>query len=504
MLWAPVNYDPGTFLLRLLKELCRSILGAREVAAADDSLRPLPRSSLVKGMAIVWLLIALLGIGVTLLILSLSNRKVEPDLQLGLAALLLFVFVTALLTVTLSSLVRERRFVRPYPLSFSSSGVPPWTRDYARRLKQQVEFSETYKSNSQLSFAAYGVGASGSRGNERARVPLNEIDAVKEIEALVQELAQEDFQVVIAIDELDKMKTDEDALAFLNQLKVLFPIENCSFIVSVSEHAWARFEHRGLPFRDAFDSSFDEVVLVPPLRPNESRDLLKRRNAEITDVQALFCHCLSGGLPRDLLRAARSLAETAETVMKTPPTSEPPSFSTVLNELLLSDLRDKVAAAEVRARDLDPPKLDLRELNCWIEIWPDESSLLDNLVQSRSDSLLEGTAVNDADRIPNADEVMVEQRLRSLREELAVYVGVLFTIREAFAPRGPLCKLVGQHDYAGDLIDDGFDGVARARLRISLDTIDGWRVLNSARSVLGLRPIESTARNVTRGGGQAS
>lgn len=47
-------------------------------------------------------------------------------------------------------------------------------------------------------------------------------------------------------------------------MKVLFPIRACSFLVSISESAWASFARRGLAIRDVFDSSLDTVVQVEP------------------------------------------------------------------------------------------------------------------------------------------------------------------------------------------------------------------------------------------------
>ena len=41
----------------------------------------------------------------------------------------------------------------------------------------------------------------------------------------------------------------EDAQQFLNEIKVLFGIEHCFYLLSVSESAMSSFERPGLPFR---------------------------------------------------------------------------------------------------------------------------------------------------------------------------------------------------------------------------------------------------------------
>lgn len=77
--------------------------------------------------------------------------------------------------------------------------------------------------------------------------------------------------------------------------------------VSISEDAMSMFERRGLPIRDVFDSSFDAVEYVPHLRFDHSRALLERRIVDLPVPFAALMHCMSSGLPRDLIRTARNL-----------------------------------------------------------------------------------------------------------------------------------------------------------------------------------------------------
>ncbi|MBA2895099.1 hypothetical protein [Nonomuraea soli] len=79
------------------------------------------------------------------------------------------------------------------------------------------------------------------------------------------------------------------------------------FPVSVSDDALMAFERRGLPLRDAFDSSFDEILRVSTLGYTESRRLLYRRIIGLDEPYVALCHVLSGGLACDLLRTARQL-----------------------------------------------------------------------------------------------------------------------------------------------------------------------------------------------------
>ncbi|MEU0039648.1 hypothetical protein [Streptomyces sp. NPDC006333] len=112
-------------------------------------------------------------------------------------------------------------------------------------------------------------------------------------------------EIIVALDELDKMDRAEDALAFVNGVKDLLHIQGVHFLVSVSEDALHSFSLRGVPVRDAFDSTFDAIIPVERFTIDESRNLLKCRVVAFPDSLSLFCHALSGGVPRDLIRAAR-------------------------------------------------------------------------------------------------------------------------------------------------------------------------------------------------------
>ena len=115
--------------------------------------------------------------------------------------------------------------------------------------------------------------------------------------------------MVIGIDELDKMEA-KDARKLLNDVKILFGVRHCYYLISVSEDALSTFERRGMPIRDVFDSSFDDVLHVAPLDIAQSQTLIQRRAVGLGEGAQLLCHCLSGGLPRELVRCARAIVAT--------------------------------------------------------------------------------------------------------------------------------------------------------------------------------------------------
>jgi hypothetical protein len=116
-------------------------------------------------------------------------------------------------------------------------------------------------------------------------------------------------RVVIGIDELDKIASTESAENFLNQIKTLFGVPGCLYIVSTSEDALIQFERKALGFRSAFDSAFDDIIRVDTLTLLDTQQLLLKRLAGVGNPFITLCYVFSGGLSRDVLRTARTIVE---------------------------------------------------------------------------------------------------------------------------------------------------------------------------------------------------
>jgi len=146
-------------------------------------------------------------------------------------------------------------------------------------------------------------------------------------------------KIVIAIDELDKLATADDAIGAVNSLKDLFHLPNTHFVVSVSEDALVRFVMRGIPFRDVFDSAFDNIFQVEPPSPEDAWKLLAHRTGGFPISAALFCYAWSGGMPRDLIRAARACVDIRRRRGKTVTVAE------LTPTVVRHDLKDALDAA---------------------------------------------------------------------------------------------------------------------------------------------------------------
>lgn len=77
--------------------------------------------------------------------------------------------------------------------------------------------------------------------------------------------------------------TARDAQKFLNGIRALLGTDEYFYLISVSENAMSSFERRGLPIRDAFDSSFDKIVYLDYLDYQVSQRRLNPRGRRLCD-----------------------------------------------------------------------------------------------------------------------------------------------------------------------------------------------------------------------------
>jgi hypothetical protein len=178
----------------------------------------------------------------------------------------------------------------------------PKAREYAEMIRYQRTVSTSWTATAKLPVADLGTGG----GRSLQQMPMGFPELMAKLGDFISLLVPH-ARVVIGIDELDKIESDATANQFLNEIKGVFGITGCFFLVSVSEEALSNFARRDTRIRDVFDSSFDEIIDVRPPTLEESRRILAgRRDCPPVPFQAL-CHTLSGGLPRDLIRLTRTL-----------------------------------------------------------------------------------------------------------------------------------------------------------------------------------------------------
>jgi hypothetical protein len=264
----------------------------------------------------------------------------EPELRMVLSApvdyqprdFILLLFTRLVETVLDSAIARQPEArTRPWPLVSGAARGWRWQAltssadrrapmlDRSRRLLADLRYLRTYTtgwSASMTQVPALGVTRSRSRQLAEQPVTLPELIAryrefSEDAAAWWQSCHDGRGCLLIGIDEVDKILDGERAEAFLNDVKAVFGVPGCLYLVSLSEDALAVFARRALSIRSAFDSAFDELVAVPPMTYRNSAELLIKRVAGLPRPFIALCHVLAGGLPRDLLRAARGLINAA-------------------------------------------------------------------------------------------------------------------------------------------------------------------------------------------------
>jgi hypothetical protein len=344
---APVRYDAREFVLHLYATLCQAALH-RWSRSRNRWWWPAARFSsaqVIGGLLLVGLLVVggwtLTGIATKRKVtgaatffaavrgLSVPAFALWPTFLLWLMAVLVVVFAVV-------SAARGRR----------RGGVLAAVRETNRRLSR-IRFLQTKTTgwSGTLTVPGGQVGHTGQA--QRAELPLTYPEIVAELrrylEALVGWLPT-GAGVTVVIDELDKIESAEHAQNFINEIKGVLGVDGTQFVITVSEDALAAFERRGLPVRDAFDSTFDEVVWIEALNVAESCTLLQKRVIGLSDLFCALAHCMSGGLPRDLIRTARLMRSIAGT--------ERIGIEALCPRLVGADLERKIRAYQVATGEL--------------------------------------------------------------------------------------------------------------------------------------------------------
>jgi hypothetical protein len=255
------------------------------------------------------------------------------------------------------------------------ANLAPRAVDLLRQIKFQQTWTSGWSGTLKVPGGAklpLGLEEQRSGGSSMARLPMTYPELVGTFRAFVEERAAPYGPVVIGIDELDKMESDQTARKFLNDIKAIFGLHNCFYLVSVSEDALASFERRGIPFRDVFDSSFDEVVDADYFDLDASKELLSSQ-AYLDEPFDDLCYCLSGGLARDLIRTARDMFDARG--------QEDVGLAELCRRVVLTEqeARSTAVIMAIKSIELEPAVSDLL---CWIQgitvSKPDPSSATPN------------------------------------------------------------------------------------------------------------------------------
>ncbi|MEU7526289.1 NACHT domain-containing protein [Saccharothrix sp. NPDC042600] len=291
---APTDYDSRDFLVHLFSRMCLAVLPADTRAAAVTARRGRVR----------WVVTAVVGV---LLVAgaALWPAAVEAGRWAWRNVRVVAAGAGALLLVALAVEAVARRRSRRDDTSVA---------DVARGHLRALRYLETTTRTATAGVKS-GVELGGSHARQRAEQVKTYPELVGEFRDFLAFLVahlptrpdRRAPRIVVCIDEVDKIATAEAAEQFINDVKTVFGVPGCFFLVAVSEDALAAFSRRALTVRTAFDSAFDNVIQVSRLSLAQTRRLLVQRVLRLPEPYVWLCHALSGGLPRDLNRTVRQL-----------------------------------------------------------------------------------------------------------------------------------------------------------------------------------------------------
>jgi hypothetical protein len=298
---APTKWAASEFIPYLLTQLCLKLLGESVLGKRGRGTIGRRLDTLVKMSFLMYGGLAAFVVAYLVVTNDAFLKNVSPE-RLAIGAALIALGAFAIRT-------GFRAGLRPSGLLYARENEPAIQRaeDCLNALRYRSTFVDSVTGEASMSLAKLGFKSERSM----TEVGFSDLEITNQLLDLISEIAAE-REVILGIDELDKMGSIDDVVALLNEVKVMFGQRNCTVLVSVSDDALSAFERRGLPVRDAFDSAFSEVLRVELLSLRESRELLLARIVGLSDAFVSFIHVVAGGLPREILRTARLCVEVAE------------------------------------------------------------------------------------------------------------------------------------------------------------------------------------------------
>lgn len=342
--------------------------------------------------------------------------------------------------------------------------------DAALRELENIRFQQTFSSGWSGSLklpGGLGLGTDAKLSLAQSQRTLPEI--ADRFVAFTGQVAKK-RTVVIGLDELDKMESEESARQFLNDVKGVFGITGCHFLISVSEDAMSDFDRRGLPFRDVFDSSLDEVFHVPYLTLEEGQRLLNSRVIGLSQPFQCLCFALSGGLARDLIRITRSMVAHNKDTGTT-------ALATMTYEILEADVATKNRASVVAARRTGS-HLCVGLFTDWIRKG-DAAAFTPALLEERIETFGDTVAnrLPDSPRGTSGDDDRDDPASAICRigSELIAYYYLAMTAMSLFNSLGE------RSDVQAAIRDGRIAQLARARQDLAISPLVAWTTLSGLR-----------------------
>lgn len=474
LLSAPVTYDSREFVLHLFASVCRAVSPDQD-HYFDQSRRFSPptfnRYIIFRSVQTILFLLALWG--VFLLASVIFEWKLNPSLRPAIILLSLALVGTAVLINARYRFGRSVSWGQSRDYWGQSRGYSDEVERQATLLLQGLVYQESVSAGWSAGIKSpVGLEGGVTSNTTMTEKPMGFPELVARFNEFLR-LVTRSRPVFIGIDELDKVDSDDQVYKFINDIKAVFGLEGCFYVVSISDNAMSSFERRGLPVRDAFDSAFDCIVSLRPMDLSASRRLLRQRVIGMPEAFICLCHALSGGLPRDLIRAARDLINLAAE-------SERDRTIETLSALTVrADIRRKADAASIRAQR--------------IGVEPEVGNFVCSLRENLLSGVIDDKGLLDTAKSLARDSVNSQRRpstwqdgqqdLTLLRSEMGAYFYFCSTVMRFFdnsLEESKLRRILAKEGRGS------CDQLSQSRNEFSLNSRMAWNTLTEFRGEHGL------------------
>jgi hypothetical protein len=343
---APVTYDPREFLILLYSRLCEEVIGdtrpgkSRGALLLQAVLRPILGflREIIQLGAFVMIIVLWLSLIITNLQTWLVNHGL-PVIHSFSAALFSTIVLATVMWLTGTLFIPR-----------SAVHAPPEITRLAQEELAHMRFLQTVSTEASVGLKRGFLDLGSKHARQLAERPSTLPELVASYHKFAEQVTRwlqsrrRPSRLMICIDEMDRISEAQDAEKFINDIKAIFGVKYCVYLVTVSEEALAGFERRVVRLRPALDSAFDEVLRLDVFTVSQSLELLRRHVVGFPDVFISLCHCLAGGIPRDLVREARALLDEASEAR-----TEPEGLNGKASNAGSANLRPLAAATVTRS-----------------------------------------------------------------------------------------------------------------------------------------------------------
>jgi hypothetical protein len=491
----PTHYNGRDFALHLYARLCQAAMDMARRDGARSKRRwrlRAPRRTIltVVNLTVVWVSLGILA--------PVLTRDPQETPAHWIQRIWWLAGIVILLS-TVAFKVAADRYALPESIlnrSESARATPRYLTDFYRQAEQRlndIRFQQRFTTGwSGKVGIPFGSELSHSGSTEWTAQAKSYPEIIHEIraflrltlEAIGQRPEAPTEPVVIIIDELDKVTSGELAVEFINEVKAIFGVEAtttqgryaCVYLVSISEDAIVALQRRGVLVGDAFDSAFDDVFTMEPLTLQDTYTLLRQRVIGMPGPFLALCHCLAGGLPRELLRSARDIVSNGG------PGSAPIRLADAARLLVGQELTRHTRAVRTAATSTAAADRNLSETIAALE----QTSRARHDPVAMIDLIARFTVAVGATSNPLAADDPTHPGYAVIAPALA-HLYYSATLLEVFAEDLQENRFIDGRDTTGV---GAFDALASARGHLRLDSRLAWATTSLFRDAWGLRTID--------------